>query len=152
LWAQTSSLSVNRLNAHRFVKGNIKHDLETALPFKYVFPTDTCQLYHREYVRCLVHLIFLFFNFSIFIYMSSLLYSYDSFIIIIIHLFICAYIVWVISPHFPPPLPSPCHPPCFQAEPVLPLSLILLKRRHKHNKEDKVFLLVELRVAIQRDS
>jgi hypothetical protein len=44
------------------------------------------------------------------------------------------------------PLPS-----CFQVEPVLHLSLILLKRRHKHNKEDKVFLLVELiRIAIQR--
>jgi hypothetical protein len=28
----------------------------------------------------------------------------------------------------------------------------LLKRRHKHNKEDKAFLLVELRIAIQRDS
>jgi hypothetical protein len=40
----------------------------------------------------------------------------------------------------------------FQAEPVLPLSLILLKRRHKHNKKDKDFLLVELRTAIQRDS
>jgi hypothetical protein len=38
-----------------------------------------------------------------------------------------------------------------QAEHVLPLSLILLKRRHKHNKEDKAFLLVELRIAIQRD-
>jgi hypothetical protein len=41
-----------------------------------------------------------------------------------IHLFKCAYIAWVISP--------PC-PPHFQAEPVLPLSLILLKRRHKYN-------------------
>jgi hypothetical protein len=28
----------------------------------------------------------------------------------------------------------------------------LLKRRHKHNKKDKAFLLVELRTAIQRDS
>jgi hypothetical protein len=27
-----------------------------------------------------------------------------------------------------------------------------LKKRHKHNKEDKAFLLVELRIAIQRDS
>jgi hypothetical protein len=30
-------------------------------------------------------------------------------------------------------------PPCFQAELVLPLSLILMKRRHQHNKEDKAF-------------
>jgi hypothetical protein len=28
----------------------------------------------------------------------------------------------------------------------------LLKKRHKHNKENKVFLLVELRIVIQRDS
>jgi hypothetical protein len=28
----------------------------------------------------------------------------------------------------------------------------LLKRRHKHNKKDKAFLLVDLRIAIQRDS
>jgi hypothetical protein len=27
----------------------------------------------------------------------------------------------------------------------------LLKKRHMHNKEDKAFLLVELRIAIQRD-
>jgi hypothetical protein len=40
----------------------------------------------------------------------------------------------------------------FQAEPVLPLSLILLKKRHKHNKEDKSFLLAELRITMQRES
>jgi hypothetical protein len=56
-----------------------------------------------------------------------------------IHLFTCAYIVWVIS--WPCPLlPSPTQ---FQAGPVLLLSLILLKKRHKHNKEDKAFLLVK---------
>jgi hypothetical protein len=61
---------------------------------------------------------------------------------------------WSFLPPAPPPPPplSPPHPPRFQAEPVLLLSLILLKRRHKHNKEDKVFLLVEIRIAIQRDS
>jgi hypothetical protein len=58
-----------------------------------------------------------------------------------IHLFTCTYIA-----SFPP------FPPQFQTGPVLPLSLILLKKRHEHNKEDKVFLLVELRIAIQRDS
>jgi hypothetical protein len=67
-----------------------------------------------------------------------------------------------LSPFPPPCLPPPhpvslphpfCHSPsCFQAEPVLSLSLILLKRRHKHNKEDKAFLLVELRIAIQTES
>jgi hypothetical protein len=49
-------------------------------------------------------------------------------------------------------LPHPFLPPHFQAEPVLPFSLILLKKRHKHNKEDKAFLLVELRIAIQKYS
>jgi hypothetical protein len=44
-----------------------------------------------------------------------------------IHLFTCAYIVWAISSPCPQPLPFP-H---FQAEPVLPLYLILLNRRHK---------------------
>jgi hypothetical protein len=58
---------------------------------------------------------------------------------LIIHLFTCAYIVWVISSLYarPPLCPGPPH---FQAESVLPLSLIFLKKRHKHNKEDKVFL------------
>jgi hypothetical protein len=42
--------------------------------------------------------------------------------------------------------------PQFQAGPVLPLSLILLKKRDKGNKEDKVFLLTELRIAIQKYS
>jgi hypothetical protein len=42
------------------------------------------------------------------------------------------YIVWVIS--LPCPLLDPLSlfPPHFQAEPVLPLSLILLKRRHNY--------------------
>jgi hypothetical protein len=42
----------------------------------------------------------------------------------------------------------PLFPPQFQAGPVLFLSLVLLKKRDKHNKEDKVFLLVELRIAM----
>jgi hypothetical protein len=72
----------------------------------------------------------------------------DIYNFLIIHLFTCAYIFWVISPppHCPTfSLPSPPH---FQAEPVLSLSLILLKKRQKHNKEDEAFLLVELRIAI----
>jgi hypothetical protein len=48
-----------------------------------------------------------------------------------------------------PTLPSARY---IQADPVLPVSLILLKERHKHNKEDKAFLLVEIRIAIQNDS
>jgi hypothetical protein len=41
------------------------------------------------------------------------------------------------SPPFPP------NPSQFQAGPVLPLSLILLKKRHKHSNKDKAFLLVK---------
>jgi hypothetical protein len=66
--------------------------------------------------------------------------------ILFVHLFTCAYIIWVFSPLCPPPLPQ------FQAGPVLPLSLILVKKRMKYNKEDKTFLLVELRIAIQKYS
>jgi hypothetical protein len=36
-------------------------------------------------------------------------------------------------------LPTASLPPQFQAGPVLPLSLILLKKRHKPNKEDNAF-------------
>jgi hypothetical protein len=76
----------------------------------------------------------------------------SSLFFLTIHLFTCAYIVWVISPHCPSPPPSLSSLPCFQVEPVLPLSLILLKRSHEHSKKDLVFLLVELRIAIQKDS
>jgi hypothetical protein len=47
-----------------------------------------------------------------------------------------------VSIKLPLPLSSPL-PLHFQAEPVLTLSLILLKRRQKDNKEDKTFLLVK---------
>jgi hypothetical protein len=50
-------------------------------------------------------------------------------------------------PHSPPSLSLSPH---FQPETFLPLSLILLNRRLKHNKEDKAFLLVELWIAIQK--
>jgi hypothetical protein len=70
---------------------------------------------------------------------------------VLVHLFTCAYIVWVISLPFPFP-PFPSTPPQFHAGPILPLSLILLKKKHKHNKKDKALFLVELRIAIQKDS
>jgi hypothetical protein len=65
-------------------------------------------------------------------------------------LFIYSYSV--IYPPCSPPLPSPLSPSQFRADPILPLSLILLKKRHKSNKEEKAFLLVELRIAIQKYS
>jgi hypothetical protein len=70
----------------------------------------------------------------------------------IIHLLACAYIVWVISPPCPPTLPSLPFTPQFHEGPVLPLSLVLLKKRDKPKKEDKAFLLVELRIAMQKYS
>jgi hypothetical protein len=53
-----------------------------------------------------------------------------------LYLFICAYIVWAISPPCSPPPSSPRQPtntpsPHFQAEPVLPFSPILLKSRNE---------------------
>jgi hypothetical protein len=54
--------------------------------------------------------------------------------------------------HFSYSASPPPPPPQFQTGPILPLSLILLKKGHMHNKKDEVFLLVELRRAIQKDS
>jgi hypothetical protein len=109
--------------------------------------TSTCRGGFHVYPDCCAFILFS----SLCVRMcASFFFSFPFFKII--HLFTYACIVWVIS------LPSPSStllspfPPHFQAEPILPLSLILLKKRHKHNKEDKVFLLVELRIAIQRDS
>jgi hypothetical protein len=82
----------------------------------------------------------------IYLFLYSFYYYYYYF------LFTCSYIIWVISSPCPPPLSSPLFPPQFQAGPVLPLSLVLLKKREKPNKEDKVFLLVELRIVIQKYS
>jgi hypothetical protein len=62
------------------------------------------------------------------------------YLFIIIYLFTCAYIVGSFKPPHPPsPTLSPRSPSVFYEEPVLSLSLILLKKRHKHNKEDKPF-------------
>jgi hypothetical protein len=60
--------------------------------------------------------------------------------------------IWAFSPPCPPPHISPPFPPQFQAGSILPLSLVLLKKREKPNKEDKEFLLVELKIAIQKYS
>jgi hypothetical protein len=69
-----------------------------------------------------------------------------------IHIVICAHIVSAISSPLPfVPYLSP-HQPIFQAEPVLNFSPVLLKRRHSNNKKDITFWLVEIRIAIQRNS
>jgi hypothetical protein len=102
---------------------------------------------HISYTHA--HILELFFNFY-FLYFAGLIHIYNyffyySFIHMCVH---CLGQFSCLSPHTNP---LPHNHPRFQAEPVLPLSLILLKRRHKHNKKDKVFLLVDLRLAIQKD-
>jgi hypothetical protein len=77
----------------------------------------TCKFYTHAYM-C-VHIYITYGN--LFIYWTF----FYSFIYMCIH--------WVTSPPRPLPLPLLPTPPHFQAESVLPLSLILLKRRHKHN-------------------
>jgi hypothetical protein len=64
-----------------------------------------------------------------------------------VHTLLGSFLSLALLPH--PLLPFP---PQFQAGPVLPLSLVLLKKRDKPNKEDKAFLLVELRIAKQKYS
>jgi hypothetical protein len=82
---------------------------------------------------------------------NSIVYKYYIFFKKYSFIHMCIHCLGHFSP-LPPFPPSPPFPPQSQAGPVLPLSLILLKKRHKHNKEDKVFLLVELRIAIQKYS
>jgi hypothetical protein len=68
-------------------------------------------------------------------------------------LFIYSHVHTLFGSFLPPvPHPLPSSLPLFQSGTILPLSLILLKKRHEHNKEDKAFLWVELRRAIQKDS
>jgi hypothetical protein len=83
--------------------------------------------------------------------------SYFFCFFFIVLLFICAYKAWVISPPCPHSLPyhplrplSLPPPPQDPAETILPLSLILLKRESiSNNRKEQVFLLVEIRIAIQ---
>jgi hypothetical protein len=82
---------------------------------------------------------------------SSLFYFFLSFLLFIysyVHT-LCESFLSSTSALIPHTLPLPSH---FQTEPVLPFSPILLKRIHEHNKEEKAFLLLELTIAIQKDS
>jgi hypothetical protein len=57
--------------------------------------------------------------------------------------------------HFSPlPLDPSTYLPtdCFQAEHVLPFLQFYSRQDIGNNKKDKAFLLVEIRIAIQRDS
>jgi hypothetical protein len=73
-------------------------------------------------------------------------HGFEDLILFFIFLFIYSHVHTLFESFLTPSLTSsvsPPTPPRFQADPVLPLSLILLKRRHKHIKKDKVFLLVK---------
>jgi hypothetical protein len=56
------------------------------------------------------------------------------------------------SPSLPFPLTTSLSPPPpqYQAETILPVSLILLKRDISNNRKEQGFLLVEIRIAIHR--
>jgi hypothetical protein len=54
----------------------------------------------------------------------------QDYLFLFIHLHICVYIVWAISPPAPHPLLFP-PPSSLPGEPLQPSSSILLKRRHK---------------------
>jgi hypothetical protein len=89
------------------------------------------------WVRCILDFFFFFFNEDFLNYIFG--QKLGKVFFFFFHLFTCTYIVWVIS--LPcPPLPSFfSSPPQFQAGPVLPLPLILLKKWHKHSKKNSVF-------------
>jgi hypothetical protein len=84
-----------------------------------IYLSNLLNFYHVPALRKLFFLQFYFILFFIFI------------------LFICAYNVWVISPPSPTPSLTPSAPslsplpPHYLAETILPLSLILLKRKYK---------------------
>jgi hypothetical protein len=83
---------------------------------------------------------------------QSLEYSKARFFFLIIHLFTCAYIVWVISPPCPPSLPSPLLPHSVPGRSCSAFMTNFVEEKHKPNKEDKAFLLAKLRIAIQKYS
>jgi hypothetical protein len=122
-----------------------------------------------EYSLSLVRWLFLFFYFYIFFWSKKYLnvfstsycskwskiffFCYWFLFLYFLKLFIYSHVHSLFGSFFPHATTPFLHShPQFQAGPVLPLSLILLKKRHKHNKEDKTFLLVELRIAIQKYS
>jgi hypothetical protein len=81
----------------------------------------------------------------------SLLILFFSFFII----FICAYNVWVISPHSPTPsltlltLPSPPYPLATRQKLFCPYLYSCWRESISKNRKDQGFMLVEIRRAIQ---
>jgi hypothetical protein len=92
-----------------------------------------------------------FFSFSVAHVSGPFFHIFFIFIFIFLFIYSHVHTLGHFSTLSPPP-PFPLSPPQFQAGPILPLSLILLKKGHMHNKKDKACLLVELRIAVQKDS
>jgi hypothetical protein len=87
---------------------------------------------------------------------SEFLYDHPCFCVyvyffIIIHLFTCAYIVWVTSPSYPCPHHLTPSPP-FQEERVRTFLQFRWRLEISNNKKEIAFLLVEISTAIQKDS
>jgi hypothetical protein len=74
------------------------------------------------------------------------------FLFFFVHLFTCEYIVWVISPPWPPHLPFSSLPSSVPGRSCSAFITNFVKEKTQANKEDKAFLLVELRIAIQKYS
>jgi hypothetical protein len=102
--------------------------------FKYLFCWIAPRFFHNWFIRVLYILWALTF-------LKNFLFIYSH-----VHTLFGPFL-----PSAPHSLPLPLTLPRFQGDPVLPLSLIFLKRRQSSNK-DKAFLLVERRTATQRDS
>jgi hypothetical protein len=78
--------------------------------------------------------------------------SPKNFFLLFIHLFICAYIVWAIPPPCSPPPSSFPIPLAFRQNLFWPLIQFCWREDISKNKKDIVFLLVEIRIVVQRDS
>jgi hypothetical protein len=72
---------------------------------------------------------------------SQYLYIF-SFFGLFIHLFLCAYIIWAISPLCPHPLPLPSTPLASRQNLFLPLLQFHWREDISNNKKDIAFLLV----------
>jgi hypothetical protein len=75
-----------------------------------------------------------------------------EYISFLIHLFTCAYIVWAISPRYSSPSPNPPQPSLPGRNCSALISDFVEEKNISNNKKDKAFLLIEIRIAVQRDS
>jgi hypothetical protein len=87
-------------------------------------------------------------NFNVF----ANLECYVRILFFFIHLFTYAYIVWAIPPPYPLPFPLSPIPLTSRQSLFCPSLQFCWREDISNNEKDKAFLLVEIRIAIQRDS